>query len=108
MEPTHDGTMLHRQSTKPSWLPPQSLGTLIPAPDGVVIVTPEDDKAKLELLKREDERQKLFDSESNEVLNIPNGYREAEVLIVRWDEELDEFVGHTKEVSEQKGCSKNT
>jgi hypothetical protein len=28
------------------------------------------------------------------------------VLIVRWDEKLDEFPGHTEEVSEQKRKSK--
>lgn len=102
MDPVREGTTLHCQGSKLSWLPQQGLGNLVPVPAGEVIETPNDDRARLELLKREDERQKLFDSESNEVLNIPNGYREAEVLIVRWDEELDEFPGHTEEVSEQE------
>lgn len=62
------------------------------------ILQPQDKESK-RILKREDARQKLFDKVSNTVLDIPNGYREVHVLIIRWDESVDEFKGHDKEVS---------
>jgi hypothetical protein len=34
-------------------------------------------------------------------LNIPNGYEDVSVLIVRWDPKIDEYrMGHDKEVSD--------
>jgi len=51
-------------------------------------------------LKREAERRTLFQKTSNKVLDIPNGYRRVEVLILRWDESIDDFKdGHTQEVT---------
>ena len=51
-------------------------------------------------LKREAERRTLFQKTSNNVLDIPNGYRKVEVLILRWDESIDEFKdGHNQEVT---------
>ncbi|KAI4922709.1 hypothetical protein J4E90_001142 [Alternaria incomplexa] len=54
-------------------------------------------------LKREAERRTLFQKTSNNALDIPNGYRKVEVLILRWDESIDEFKdGHNKEVQRLK------
>jgi hypothetical protein len=61
------------------------------------VLRPEDVVAKEEL-KREAERQTLFQKVSNEILDIPSGYRKVEVLIIRWDESVDEFKGHDGEV----------
>lgn len=65
--------------------------------DDVAILRPGDEKAKAEL-KREAERQTRFQKVSNEILDIPSGYRKVEVLIIRWDESIDEFKGHKEEV----------
>jgi len=56
------------------------------------------DKAAKEDLKRETERQAIFQKVSNEILKIPNGYLKVEVLIIRWHEALDDFKEHTTEV----------
>jgi hypothetical protein len=61
------------------------------------VLRPSDVAAKEELT-REAERQTLFQKVSNEILDIPNGYRNVEVLIIRWDESVDEFKGHDSEV----------
>lgn len=61
------------------------------------ILRADDEVAKTEL-KREAARRALFQKESNEVLDMPNGYRKVEVLIVRWDESIDDFEGHGAEV----------
>lgn len=50
-------------------------------------------------LKREPERQALFRNAANKALHLPNGYLKVAVLIIRWDETIDDFKGHTKEVS---------
>jgi hypothetical protein len=55
----------------------------------------EDTTAMLE----ERERQALFQKVSNGILGSPNGYREVEVLLIRWDESIDQFKDHTEEVS---------
>jgi hypothetical protein len=48
--------------------------------------------------KREADRRILFQKVANGILGSPNGYRKVEVLIIRWDESIDEFKGHTQEV----------
>ncbi|KAH7072410.1 hypothetical protein FB567DRAFT_454441 [Paraphoma chrysanthemicola] len=50
-----------------------------------------DDQPLKEQLKREAERQALFHQVSNDKLGIPNGYKKVEVLLLRWDESIDEF-----------------
>ncbi|KAJ4356503.1 uncharacterized protein N0V89_004537 [Didymosphaeria variabile] len=65
--------------------------------DSVAILRPDDEAIKEEL-KREAERQTLFQKVSNFKLDAPNGYRKVEVLIIRWDESIDEFKGHDKEI----------
>jgi hypothetical protein len=68
----------------------------LPRLGGVITSDPED---ILEIeLKREAERQTLFHKVANGILGSPNGYREVEVLIIRWDESIDQFEGHTQEV----------
>lgn len=65
--------------------------------DGSPICTTEDQKGKEEL-QRESQRQVWFQNKANELLDIPNGYEKVAVLIIRWDEEIDEFPGHDEEV----------
>lgn len=65
--------------------------------DDAAILHPIEEAAKEEL-KREAERQILFQKISNDILDIPNGYLKVEVLIIRWDENIDEFKGHKAEV----------
>jgi hypothetical protein len=61
------------------------------------LLHPGDDAVEL---KREATRRTLFQKTSNNVLDIPNGYRKVEVLILRWDESIDEFnKGHNQEVT---------
>jgi hypothetical protein len=50
-------------------------------------------------ISEECDRQAHFQNVSNGILGTPNGYREVEVLIIRWDESIDQFKGHTEEVS---------
>ncbi|KAH3915673.1 hypothetical protein HBI56_146780 [Parastagonospora nodorum] len=80
-------SVLPQQGSTPQAIVSQDMNVLGPA----------DDDTK-RVLKREDERQKRFDKMSNTVLDIPNGYRKVEVLIIRWDESIDEFKGHGKEI----------
>jgi hypothetical protein len=47
----------------------------------------------------ERDRQAHFQNVSNGILGTPNGYQEVGVLIIRWDESIDQFKGHTEEVS---------
>ncbi|KAL1606519.1 hypothetical protein SLS60_003924 [Paraconiothyrium brasiliense] len=66
--------------------------------DSVAILRPDDEAIKEEL-KREAERQTLFQKVSNFKLDAPNGYRKVEVLIIRWDESIDnEHKGHGEEI----------
>jgi hypothetical protein len=55
-------------------------------------------KEKDQIEPREPTRQALFLNASNRALNLPNGYLKVEVLIIRWDESIDDFKGHTEEV----------
>lgn len=57
------------------------------------------DKLAKEELNREAERQAIFQKVSNEILKIPNGYLKVEVLIIRWNEDLDDFKEHSQEVT---------
>lgn len=87
-------TTLPRQSQTPT-------DTTRPCPtvvmDGNPVCTIEEKKAKREL-QRESQRQVWFQNKANELLGIPNGYEKGAVLIIRWDEELDEFKGHDEEI----------
>jgi hypothetical protein len=65
--------------------------------EDLTVLRPDDEDAKREL-KREAERRTLFQKVSNDILDIPNGYRKVEVLIIRWDESIDEFKDHKQEV----------
>lgn len=67
--------------------------------ENVAVLLPDDEHLKQDII-REDERRKLFQKVTNNLLHIPNGYRKVEVLILRWDESIDEFKGHAKEVSD--------
>ena len=49
--------------------------------------------------KRDAVRQAMFQEASDEALNIPLGYLKVAVKIIRWDESIDDFKGHTEEVS---------
>jgi hypothetical protein len=70
--------------------------TPVPQPDEALL-GPGDEKEKAEL-KRDEERRGIFQKFSNDVLNVPSGYRKVEVLIIRWDESIDDFKGHNNEV----------
>jgi hypothetical protein len=63
------------------------------------LVWPLKDKNEERELKRESERQTWFQDESNNILDIPNGYLNVFVLLIRWHEDIDEFKGHGDEVS---------
>lgn len=48
---------------------------------------------------RESVRQALFQATSNKALQLPSGYLKVAVLIIRWDESIDDFKEkHTEEV----------
>ncbi|KAF3036499.1 hypothetical protein E8E11_001315 [Didymella keratinophila] len=74
--------------------------TPVPQPDEAVL-GPGDEKEKAEL-KRDEERRSIFQKYSNDVLNVPSGYRKVEVLIIRWDESIDDFKGHNNEIERLK------
>jgi hypothetical protein len=74
----------------------------LPLLDGVITADPDDAGVLEDELKREAERQTLFQKIANGILGSPNGYREVQVLIIRWDESIDQFKGHTKEVRKRK------
>jgi ABC-type cobalt transport system substrate-binding protein len=82
----------------PSTLSRQNSANVVPVSEDLAVLHSEDGNATRQL-KREDERQKLFQKISNKVLDIPTGYRKVEVLIIRWDKKIDEFKGHDGEVS---------
>jgi hypothetical protein len=48
--------------------------------------------------QREPIRQALFQKKCNDTLKLPNGYLNVAVLIIRWDESIDDLPGHTEEV----------
>jgi hypothetical protein len=86
----------------------QAAGTSCPPPnplpvfeDGITL-NPGDEVTKAEL-KREADRQTLFQKIVNDQLGSPNGYRKVEVLIIRWDQSIDQFKGHTQEVRTSQG-----
>jgi hypothetical protein len=55
---------------------------------------------------REVSRKSMFQRKVNDVLKLPNGYLNAAVLIIRWDESIDDFEGHTEEVSGISGIER--
>lgn len=76
----------------------QNSATAATAPADAIALQSEDESTK-RLLKREDERQKLFHKISNKYFEVPNGYLQVEVLVVRWEKDLDEFKEHDTEAS---------
>jgi hypothetical protein len=79
--------------------------------DSIVVVEDEailhdDDKEAKERLKREAEQQALFQKVSNDRLGIPNGYRQVQVLLIRWHESIDDFPAHSAEVRSQRHSSR--
>ncbi|CAN9136467.1 unnamed protein product [Alternaria alternata] len=48
--------------------------------------------------KRDAVRQAIFQEASDEALEIPLGYLNVAVKIIRWDESIDDFKGHTEEI----------
>ena len=71
--------------------------TLVQRPEDVTNSQPGDKKMD-RASQREAERQLLFQNEVNDALDIPNGYSNVAVLVVRWDESIDDFTGHSEEV----------
>jgi hypothetical protein len=95
--PVHTKTTETCQSPKPI-NPSRQNSIVVPvAVDDLTYLDPCDEEAKKEL-NREAERRTLFQNVSNGILEIPNGYRKVEVLIIRWDESVDEFKDHKQEV----------
>ncbi|ORY09510.1 hypothetical protein BCR34DRAFT_568276 [Clohesyomyces aquaticus] len=59
---------------------------------------PGDEDAK-RALQLESSRQSWFQKKANDSLNIPNGYLKVAVLLIRWDDGIDEFKdGHNQEI----------
>jgi hypothetical protein len=52
-----------------------------------------------QVTERETERQSWFQNSCSNILNVPNCYSHVAVLIIRWHEDIDEFQGHSEEVS---------
>ncbi|KAH7382740.1 hypothetical protein DE146DRAFT_240565 [Phaeosphaeria sp. MPI-PUGE-AT-0046c] len=51
-------------------------------------------------LIREPKRQALFQTNSNKALELPDGYLKVAVLMIRWDESIDDFKDrHTEEIA---------
>jgi hypothetical protein len=88
-------TSTQRRSPPPSEAIRKSPAAVL---DGAPVWPPEDEKEEREL-KRESRRQTWFQDEANNILDIPNGYLNVFVLIIRWHEDIDEFKGHADEVS---------
>jgi hypothetical protein len=63
-----------------------------------------DDDAANERLKREASLRALFQKNTNEKLGTPNGYRKVEALLIRWDESIDDFPGHSEEVTSRQAA----
>jgi hypothetical protein len=61
------------------------------------VLRPDDDDAT-KRLERDAERRTLFERVVNDKLGVPSGYKKVEVLLLRWDEKIDDFEGHGKEV----------
>ncbi|KAI4643555.1 hypothetical protein J4E93_006565 [Alternaria ventricosa] len=96
--PAHTKTTEPCQSPKPI-NPSRQNSIVVPVTvDDLTFLDPGNEEAKREL-NREAERRTLFQNVSNGVLQIPNGYRKVEVLIIRWDESVDEFKGHEQEAA---------
>jgi hypothetical protein len=94
----HTKTSEPYQCPKPINLSRQN-SIVAPVPvDDLTFIDAHDEEAKKEL-SHEAERRTLFQNISNGILQIPNGYRKVEVLIIRWDESVDQFEGHKQEVS---------
>jgi hypothetical protein len=49
-------------------------------------------------LEREAERQSLFQKVTNNAIGRLNGYRKVEVLLIRWEDSIDQSKGHIQEV----------
>jgi hypothetical protein len=63
------------------------------------VLRPDDDNAT-KRLERDAEHRTLFERLCNTKLGMPNGYKQVEVLLIRWDESIDDFkVGHSQEAS---------
>ncbi|KAI4928211.1 uncharacterized protein J4E92_005695 [Alternaria infectoria] len=59
-----------------------------------------DDAATRKLEESRDAlRQAIFQKTANEALKIPNGYLKVAVKIIRWNENIDDFKGHTQEIA---------
>ncbi|KAH8729022.1 hypothetical protein GQ44DRAFT_571519, partial [Phaeosphaeriaceae sp. PMI808] len=60
-----------------------------------------------QISQREPTRQALFQRKANEALSLPNGYLDVAVLIMRWDESIDDFKGHTEEIDRLQSIFEN-
>lgn len=68
-----------------------------------------DDAATRKLEESRDAlRQAIFQKTANEALKIPNGYLKVAVKIIRWNENIDDFKGHTQEVGPPELINANT
>lgn len=74
----------------------------IPIPQRNKVLLHPDDEAQRQELAREAARRATFDRASNKKYGIRGGYRKVEVLIIRWDEAIDEYKdGHDVEVRDR-------
>src|SRR5690242_10144807 len=92
VRPAHSGQLARPPPSKPST---KNTGAVTAAGSGLP-PGPESDQRGTQ---REAVRQAIFQKGSNEALQLPNGYLKVAVLIIRWHEIIDDFKGHTEEVS---------
>jgi hypothetical protein len=76
-------------------------------PDGVAASQSARKEEEERERQRDALRQAIFQKASNEALEIPNGYLKVAVKIIRWDESIDDFPGHTSEVSTELKFARN-
>jgi hypothetical protein len=93
----HPGSSLKTNNTS-AGKPRRKIPVGVSFTEGGTVPQPEAEGEQRESL-REPIRQALFQRKSNKALKLPNGYLKVAVLIIRWDKSIDDFKGHTEEVS---------
>jgi hypothetical protein len=91
VRPAHSGQVQRPPSTKPS---KKNTGATTSGGLGFQSGSDIDQRET----QREAVRQAIFQRRSNNALKLPNGYLKVAALIIRWDEKIDDFKGHTEEV----------
>ncbi|KAF9694248.1 hypothetical protein EKO04_007776 [Ascochyta lentis] len=82
--------------------PPPRIVEGSPAEKGNEAVLYPGDEASTRELDREVKRRAAFEKVSNKIYKVPDYYRKVEVLIIRWEESIDEFKEHNDEINRLK------